>query len=210
MTGSYGRPPMREEFARARSSYDDRPMSSGYGGPSSYSSSSYGSSYSSSSMGPRPPPRPFESRYGGGGGYGSGYGGGYGSSYGGGYGSGACSPHRETFWRRAHLPSDYPSRYGSSMYGSGYGGGGMYGGSMYGGGGMLNPYSRDPKYLMGEPGFPNAIETQFGWVNDFGRIVDTFARISWLLDMNLETMCASSSHVLVILLGFTSSQIRLL
>lgn len=74
---------------------------------------------------------------------------------------------------------------------------------------MLNPYSRDPKYLMGEPGFPNAIETQFGWVNDFGRIVDTFARISWLLDMNLETMC-----VLVISRAchsrLTSPQIRLL
>lgn len=105
MTGGYGRPPMREEFARARSSYDDRPMSSGYG-PSSYSSSSYGSSYSSSSMGPRPPPRPFESRYGSGYGssYGSGYGGGYGSSYGGGYGSGACSPHQETFWRPLIFP----------------------------------------------------------------------------------------------------------
>ena len=73
------------------------------------------------------------------------------------------------------------------MYGSGYGGGGG-GGGMYGGSSYLNPYSRDPKYLMGEPGFPNAIESHFGWVNDFGRIVDTFARISWLLDMNLETM----------------------
>lgn len=79
---------------------------------------------------------------------------------------------------------------------------------MYGGGGSyLNPYSRDPKYLMGgEPGFPNAIESHFGWVNDFGRIVDTFARISWLLDMNLETMCVDRISLLLLhLVLFPSS-----
>jgi peroxin-13 len=127
---------------------------------------------------------------------GAGYGGGYGGSpYGSGYGG-----------MGGYGSSTYGGMggYGSSMYGSGYGGMSRYGGGMYGGmggyGGMMGMrgmggYGGMGMRGMGMGGMGGMGPDGMG-MTPFQRGLDTFSRLSGVMDMMVESIHMSISSVM--------------